>query len=218
MGVFSGIVPSYLPWSPAALPLGHSSPLRLLGWPSSGINAPQLFVARQYSFFAWHTEDLDLFSCNMLHEGSAKTWYAVPAADRGKFEAAVEAIEKTGEKATGGGGDSGGDVLGPAAVPSKSAKRREAELEAGVWRYHRVFFTDPAELTRLGVACVRLEQQVGDMVLTMPGAYHSGFSHGPPSPHPTPGASFLWRHNCCRSRGSNRRMLASCRLLGGGVG
>eukprot|EP01052_Picozoa_sp_SAG31_P020987 SAG31_NODE_1601_length_7786_cov_33.553272_5_plen_218_part_00 len=69
-----GIVPSYIPWSPAALPLSPSSPLRLLAYPSSGVNAPQLFVSRQYSFFAWHTEDLDLFSCNILHQGASKTW------------------------------------------------------------------------------------------------------------------------------------------------
>lgn len=45
-----------------AIPLLEGSPLRHLQRGSSGINAPQLFVARKHSFFAWHTEDMDLFS------------------------------------------------------------------------------------------------------------------------------------------------------------
>jgi hypothetical protein len=36
-----------------------------------------------------HTEDLDLFSCNFMHCGAPKTWYAVSAAQRGKFEREV---------------------------------------------------------------------------------------------------------------------------------
>jgi hypothetical protein len=48
-----GVLDPALPWSPAALPLDPASPIRLLGWPSSGINAPQLFIARRFSFFAW---------------------------------------------------------------------------------------------------------------------------------------------------------------------
>lgn len=55
----------------------------------SGIVVPWAYVASKYSTFAWHTEDLFLYSFNYMHEGGCKTWYTVPLEDVEKFRAVM---------------------------------------------------------------------------------------------------------------------------------
>ncbi len=51
-----------------------------------GVTSPYLYFGAWKTFFAWHKEDLDLYSINYLHCGKPKYWYSIPLEDSKKFD------------------------------------------------------------------------------------------------------------------------------------
>jgi hypothetical protein len=73
-------------WNLGALP---SMLVRLLpstGGVLPGVNAPYLYFGMWRVTFAWHVEDMDLFSINYIHFGAPKFWYAMPQARANALE------------------------------------------------------------------------------------------------------------------------------------
>lgn len=73
-------------WNVAHLPstLSRILPASDKGLP--GVNTPYLYFGMWRATFAWHVEDMDLFSINYIHFGAPKFWYAIPQGRSGAME------------------------------------------------------------------------------------------------------------------------------------
>ncbi|KAF8313986.1 JmjC-domain-containing protein, partial [Clavulina sp. PMI_390] len=74
----------HTPWNVARLPSFLSRLTQ--GRPISGVNTPYLYFGMWRATFAWHVEDMDLYSINYIHWGAPKFWYAIPSEKARTFE------------------------------------------------------------------------------------------------------------------------------------
>ncbi|KAM5245961.1 lysine-specific demethylase 4D-like [Ctenodactylus gundi] len=133
--------------------LGHlGSALDLLerdcGLVIQGVNTPYLYFGMWKATFAWHTEDMDLYSINYLHFGEPKTWYAVPPEHGQRLERLARQL-----------------------FPG-SARGCAAFLR------HKAVLMSPTVLRDNGIPFSRVTQEAGEFVVTFPYGYHAGFNHG----------------------------------------
>ncbi|CBJ27769.1 conserved unknown protein [Ectocarpus siliculosus] len=66
--------------------------LQLLKANLPGITTPMLYAGMWRSMFAFHVEDVNLYSINYLHRGDPKSWYGIPPGSRQRFESLAQAF------------------------------------------------------------------------------------------------------------------------------
>ncbi|KAJ1286714.1 hypothetical protein BS78_03G373100 [Paspalum vaginatum] len=138
-------------WNMRGVARSPASLLRFMREEVPGVTSPMLYVAMMFSWFAWHVEDHDLHSLNYMHFGAPKTWYGVPGDAALAFE---EVVRVHGY---------GGEVN---------------SLETFAMLGDKTTVMSPEVLVGSGIPCCRLVQNAGEFVVTFPGSYHCGFSHG----------------------------------------
>eukprot|EP00197_Chlamydomonas_leiostraca_P012290 CAMPEP_0202869650 /NCGR_PEP_ID=MMETSP1391-20130828/12572_1 /ASSEMBLY_ACC=CAM_ASM_000867 /TAXON_ID=1034604 /ORGANISM="Chlamydomonas leiostraca, Strain SAG 11-49" /LENGTH=376 /DNA_ID=CAMNT_0049549991 /DNA_START=57 /DNA_END=1184 /DNA_ORIENTATION=- len=135
-------------WNLRKLDTVLSSVLKENGFSLPGVNEPYLYFGMYRSVFAWHTEDLDLYSVNYLHFGANKQWYVVPPEHRTRFEQVVKQM-----------------------LP-------EVFKHCPEFLRHKELLISPQLLDLHQVPYIRLTQGPREFVINYPGAYHAGFNTG----------------------------------------
>jgi jumonji domain-containing protein 2 len=128
--------------------LAENDLLRLLPDKIPGVNTTMLYAGMWRSMFAFHVEDLDLYSINYLHTGAAKSWYSILPERRARLDSIAEG-----------------------SYAEELRRCRE-------YMRHKTKMFSPARLKECGLPYDTVVQHAGEFVITFPGAYHAGFNHG----------------------------------------
>ncbi|KAI9015481.1 JmjC domain, hydroxylase-domain-containing protein, partial [Hyaloraphidium curvatum] len=113
-----------------------------------GVTTPYIYVGMWKSTFAWHLEDMDLYSINYHHMGAPKHWYVVPPPHKDRFERVTRST-----------------------FPSDHKKCAE-------FMRHKSFVLSPKYLANQGIRVLKCVQRQGEFVITFPYSYHGGFNCG----------------------------------------
>lgn len=133
----------------------------------SGVNTSYLYFGMWKTTFAWHTEDMDLYSINYLHFGmwlsrrlsslnfnlisvlgAPKTWYAIPPSEGRKLEKLA------------------------------NTTFREHFGECPAFLRHKMTLISPQVLKQHNIPFNKITQEPGEIMITFPFGYHAGFNHG----------------------------------------
>jgi len=123
--------------------------LDVLGTKVPGVNTAYLYLGMWKATFAWHLEDVDLYSINYLHFGAPKQWYSISQHDARRFEAAMKNIWPTDAKA------------------------------CDQFLRHKSFLISPSHLLQhYNIKVNKCVSYPGEFVVTYPYGYHSGYNLG----------------------------------------
>ncbi|KAH8391108.1 hypothetical protein KR215_007141 [Drosophila sulfurigaster] len=140
-----------------------------------GVNTAYLYFGMWKSSFAWHTEDMDLYSINYLHFGAPKTWYAIPPAHGRRLEKLANSLFN------------------------------ENHQECNAYLRHKMTMISPKVLRQHNIPYNKITQEAGEIMITFPFGYHAGFNHGFNGAESTNFASKRWieygkRASICKCR------------------
>ncbi|OQV21745.1 Lysine-specific demethylase 4C [Hypsibius exemplaris] len=135
-------------WNVSDLPSALRTINEEYGIAIQGVNTPYLYFGMWRAFFGWHTEDMDLYSINYIHDGAAKFWYALAPQQGPRFERLA------------------------ASLFPDSFKKCSAFLR------HKSSMISHSVLKSSGIPFNRIMQHENEFIITFPHAYHAGFNCG----------------------------------------
>lgn len=135
-------------WNVGHLPsfLSRLLPSSSKGLP--GVNTPYLYFGMWRATFAWHVEDMDLFSINYIHFGAPKFWYAMPQGRAAALESTMKGY-----------------------FPKDISQCPQ-------FLRHKSFLASPTLLAQSSCRPNFLVQRAQEFVITYPRGYHAGFNLG----------------------------------------
>lgn len=124
------------------------TPLKIIGKSLPGVSNSMLYFGCWRAMFAFHTEDMELYSINYLHYGSPKSWYSIPPKYKKRFE-----------------------VMAQSYYPEEYNDCHE-------FLRHKTSLISHTRLKDCAIPYHTAVQEVGEFMITFPGSYHQGFNHG----------------------------------------
>lgn len=123
--------------------------LDVLGTKVPGVNTAYLYLGMWKATFAWHLEDVDLYSINYIHFGAPKQWYSISQEDARRFENVMKSVWPNDAK------------------------------NCSQFLRHKTYLISPQRLeSEFGIKVNKLVHYEGEFVLTYPYGYHSGYNIG----------------------------------------
>jgi hypothetical protein len=113
-----------------------------------GVNTAYLYCGMWKATFAWHLEDMDLFSINYIHFGAPKQWYSISQKDHEKFYNMMADM-----------------------WPEEYSNCKE-------FLRHKTFHASPSLLEQKGIKINKIVHYQHEFMITFPYGYHSGFNYG----------------------------------------
>jgi hypothetical protein len=122
--------------------------IKLLPSNLPGVTTAMLYFGMWRAMFAFHTEDMNLYSINFLHAGRPKSWYSIPPTSQKRFESLAQSLDPQGFRG------------------------------CSEFMRHKTSIFSPKVLKESGIPFHTLVQEPGEFVITFPASYHAGFNHG----------------------------------------
>ncbi|KAI8986042.1 JmjC domain, hydroxylase-domain-containing protein [Pilobolus umbonatus] len=111
-----------------------------------GVNSSYLYFGMWKATYAWHVEDMDLYSINYIHFGAPKQWYVIPPPSSKRFETFMQTTFFT-----------------------QSKQCRE-------FLRHKTSIVSPKILRNNTIPVQQCIQKQGEFIITFPYGYHSGYN------------------------------------------